>query len=175
MSLNQEISKVYIASDHAGFVLKQFITASLTEYGYTVEDLGAYSFSPEDDYPDFITPCAQRVAQENTSGSEAAASVLGIIIGGSGQGEAMAANRVKGARAAVFYGGAHAVGAVETEGTVATDTFDIVRLARIHNDANVLSLGARFLSKEESLHAVSLFLETEFSHSPRHIRRLKKF
>ncbi len=174
MSLNQEISKVYIASDHAGFVLKQFITESLTERGYTVEDLGAYSFSPEDDYPDFITPCAQRVAQENTSDS-AAASVLGIIIGGSGQGEAMAANRVKGARAAVFYGGAHAVGAVETEGTVATDTFDIVRLARLHNDANILSLGARFLSKEESLQAASLFLETEFSHLPRHIRRLKKF
>lgn len=175
MSLNQEISKVYIASDHAGFVLKQFITLSLTERGYSVEDLGAHSLSPEDDYPDFITPCAEKVAQESTGGGFAAASALGIIIGGSGQGEAMAANRVKGARASVFYGGVHAQGAVETEGTAATDAFDIVRLARLHNDANILSLGARFLSKEEALHAALLFLETKFSSSPRHIRRLKKF
>ncbi len=140
-----------------------------------MEDMGAQSFSPQDDYPDFITPCAQKIVQESVRGGDVTAHTFGIVIGGSGQGEAMAANRVDGARAAVFYGGVRAVNTVDVSGTVATDTLDIVRLARLHNDANILSLGARFLSEEEALRAVLLFLETEFSQDPRHARRLEKF
>lgn len=174
MSLNQETSKVYIASDHAGFALKQFLTASLMERGYSVQDMGAHELSPQDDYPDFITPCSQKVAQESMH-NDTTTHTFGIVIGGSGQGEAMAANRIVGARAAVFYGEAHALTTIDENDTAPTDTLDIVRLARLHNNANILSLGARFVSKETALRVVLLFLETEFSNAPRHTRRIEKF
>ena len=142
--------KIYFASDHAGFELKSMLIAYVKELGYAVEDCGAHSFHPEDDYPDFITPCAQKVVEENARG---------VIIGKSGEGEAMCANRVSGVRAAVFYGG----------------SLDIIQLAREHNDANVLSLGAQFITPEEAKDAVKQFLETSFSASSRHMRRLAKF
>ena len=86
--------KIYIASDHAGFVLKKALTEHIRTLGYEIQDMGAFSLDPEDDYPDFVTPLARKVAAEDARG---------IIVAGSGQGEAMCANRVPGIRAAVFY------------------------------------------------------------------------
>ncbi len=154
--------KVLFASDHAGFELKgkliEYVRTLRDAEGqeYDVEDCGAYELDPEDDYPTFITPCAEKLAGLVASGED---SVRAIILGGSGQGEAMAANRVSGIRTAVFYGGDLA----------------LVRLAREHNDANILSLGARFVLEEEAKEVVALFLATNFSHNPRHERRIKEF
>jgi ribose 5-phosphate isomerase B len=145
------MSKIFFASDHAGFELKEKLVAFVRGLGYEVEDMGAHAFNPEDDYPDFVTPLAQKVASDTTS--------FGIIIGKSGQGEAMCANRVKGIRAAVFYGG----------------SLEIVQLAREHNNANILSLGSHFLTEAEAREAVKRFLELPFSDYPRHARRLAKF
>lgn len=120
--------------------------------GHDVEDMDRKAHTPSDDYPDFIMPLAKRIAA--SGGRE-----VGIAVGHSGQGEAMAANRVRGVRAAVYYGG----------------VLEIVRLTRDHNDANILSLGAHFLTDHEATRAVSLWLETPFSGDPRHVRRLRKF
>ncbi len=159
--------KLYIASDHTGFGLKSELVSYVRMLGYEVEDMGAHELVPDDDYPDMITPAAERVA--------ATPDTLGIVIGGSGQGEAMAANRVKGARCALFYGQAKAVGAIDAEGAPALDGYDIVRLAREHNDANVLSLAARFVDLETAKDAVRIFIETPFSGLERHARRIGKF
>ncbi len=158
---------VYFAADHAGFDLKRALLAHVRTLGHEVEDLGAQVLDPDDDYPDFITPLAGRVAAEPAA--------RGIIIGGSGQGEAMAANRVKGARAAVFYGPARVTAALEIEGGQSEDAYDAIRLSRRHNDANILSLGARFVSGGEADEAVRIFLETPFGGGERHLRRLAKF
>ena len=141
--------KIYLASDHAGFPLKQKLAEFLSGLGHEVVDKGPYELNETDDYPDFMTPVAKLVKEDGC---------MGIIMGGSGQGEAMVANRINGVRSAVYYGG----------------TFDIVRLSREHNDANILSLGARFLSEDEAKKAVKLFIETPFSKEERHIRRIKK-
>ena len=160
--------KVFIASDHTGFLLKQSLIEHIRDsLAYEVEDMGALELDPDDDYPDMVLPCAEKVA--TTPGS------LGIVIGGSGQGEAMVANRVKGARAAVYYGNAAAIGPVDAEGAPALDGYDIVRLARAHNDANVLSLGSRFVSEDDAKEAVRIFLESPFSGNERHVRRIGKF
>lgn len=142
--------KIFIGTDHAGFELKQKLVLYLEELGYEVEDMGANVFNKEDDYPDFISPTAEAVSKDTQS--------KGIILGGSGQGEAIVANRIKGIRAVVYYGG----------------EFDIVRLSREHNDANVLSFGARFVDEKEAKEAVKLWLETDFSAEERHLRRIKK-
>lgn len=146
---------IYLGTDHAGFVLKEKVKAFLENAGYTVGDMGAYTEDPNDDYPDFITAAAQAVTNDLIRGVDS----KGIIFGGSGQGEAMAANRVDGVRAAVYYGGPK----------------DIITLSRQHNDANMLSLGARFVSEEDALAAVKLWLETPFSNEERHKRRILKF
>ena len=143
---------VYLAVDHAGFALKENIKKLLVDSGYEIKDFGAFKLDPEDDYPDFVKLVAEAVAKDPKRSR-------GIVLGGSGQGEAMAANRYKGVRAAVYYGGPQ----------------DIVKLSREHNNANVLSLGARFISEQEALAAVKLWLETPFSTEPRHARRLEKF
>ncbi|PIQ35850.1 MAG: ribose-5-phosphate isomerase [Candidatus Yonathbacteria bacterium CG17_big_fil_post_rev_8_21_14_2_50_43_9] len=142
--------RIYIGTDHAGFELKEKLVVFLRELGHDVEDMGAHSFEALDDYPDFIRPVAEAVAHDPQS--------RGIILGGSGQGEAMCANRVKGARAAVYYGGA----------------VDIVVLSREHNDANILSLGARFVETEEAKEVVRVWLETPFSGAEKHARRIAK-
>lgn len=142
--------KIYIASDHAGFELKKALMDHLRSKSIEVEDCGAFGFDPDDDYPDFIYPCSQKVASDFGS--------LGIVIGASGQGEAIVANKVKGARAALYYGG----------------NLDIIRKSKTHNDANVLSLGANFLSEEEAKEAVDLWLNTYFSGEERHERRIRK-
>lgn len=142
--------RIYIGTDHAGFELKESLVAFLRAEGHEVEDFGAHSFEALDDYPDFIRPVAEAVAHDKES--------RGIILGGSGQGEAMCANRVKGARAAVYYGGA----------------VDIVVLSREHNDANILSLGARFIEEDEAKEVTRVWLATPFSCDERHARRIQK-
>ncbi|MBI4089032.1 RpiB/LacA/LacB family sugar-phosphate isomerase [Candidatus Kaiserbacteria bacterium] len=159
--------KVFFAADHAGFALKNALIEHVRTRGYDVEDLGASSLDPDDDYPDFMTPLARRVAKEPDT--------CGIIIGGSGQGEAMCANRVAGVRAAVFYGPMRVTAALDIEGGHSEDGYDAVRLPRRHNDANVLAIGARFVSGDEADKAVRIFLDTPFSGAPRHARRLAKF
>ena len=144
------MQKIYLASDHAGYELKEALTPFLRERGFEIEDLGPHTFDQSDDYPDYLFLLAGKVAQNKGS--------FGIGIGGTGQGEAMAANRVKWVRAAVYYGGLE----------------DIIKLSREHNDANVLCLGARFLSAEEAQSAVELWLSTPFSGEERHLRRIKK-
>lgn len=153
--------QIFIAADHAGFPLKESVKKHLTEIGHTIEDLGAPTLDVADDYPDFIVPCAQKVVA--TPGS------IGIIIGGSGQGEAMAANRVPGVRAAVYYGN---VGQTQTDAS--GRSLDIIRSVREHQDANVLSIGARFITEQEADNAIHLFLETPFLGDERHKRRIAK-
>ena len=150
--------KIYIGADHAGFDLKNVLIDFLTERGHEVTDRGAYTLDLEDDYPDFIIPVARAVADGIAE--------RGIIIGGSGQGEAITANRFANVRAVVFNGQY-----IPTDGRVAPN--EIV-LSREHNDANILSLGARFLSIDEAKNATLLWLETAFSGEERHVRRLKK-
>lgn len=142
--------KIFLGSDHAGFELKEKIKKFLEDKGFEVEDKGAYELNPEDDYPDFILPVAEEVSKNLEN-------VRGIILGGSGQGEAMAANKIKDVRAAIFYGGPE----------------EIVKLSREHNNSNILSLGARFLNESEALKAVEIWLEAKFE-GGRHERRLKK-
>ncbi len=160
--------KIFIGTDHAGFELKEKLKVYLTELGlgYEVVDKGAFSFNKDDDYPDFIKPVAEAVAGQKGS--------FGIILGGSGQGEAMSANRASGVRAAVFYGEAVAEGAVDADGKKSNDSYEIVKLARMHNDANILSLSSRFLSEDQAKFATEIFLKTKFSGDERHIRRIKK-
>ncbi|MBI2120411.1 MAG: RpiB/LacA/LacB family sugar-phosphate isomerase [Parcubacteria group bacterium] len=142
--------KIYIGTDHAGFELKQKLVPFLQSLGHEVIDLGAHKYDEDDDYPDFIAPVAKMVSADAT--------VRGIILGGSGQGEAMLANKFPHIRAGVYYGG-HP---------------DIIRVSREHNDANILSLGARFLNESEGREAVETWLATPFSGEERHKRRLKK-
>ena len=142
--------KIYFGSDHAGFDLKSTLIEHVRTLGHEVEDLGPYEYTDGDDYPDYIIPVAKSVAEDPES--------LGIVIGGSGQGEAMAANKVEGIRAAVYYGG----------------SFDIPHLAREHNNANILSIGARFIVEDEAHQAVEIFHKTPFSEDERHVRRLSK-
>ena len=159
--------KVYFAADHAGFNLKNALVQHVRTLGYEAVDLGARELDPQDDYPDHALMLARAVA--NDEGSR------GILACGTGEGEAMAANRINGIRASVFYGPRRATEALNIEGEHSKDGFDIVRLARRHNNANILALGARFVSGTEADEAVRIFLETPFSDSPRHARRLAKF
>ncbi len=143
---------IFIASDHAGFKLKEELKKYLAELGHQVKDFGNSVYDENDDYPDFILPLAEEIAKDPENSR-------GIVLGGSGQGEAMAANRISGCRAVVYYGGSD----------------KIITLSREHNNANILSLGARFLSEDEAKAAVKLWLETPFSGEERHARRIKKF
>jgi ribose 5-phosphate isomerase B len=141
---------IYLASDHAGFELKKKLKEFLGEEGYEFEDVGPFTFDKLDDYPDFIIPAAEKVAKHPDN--------KGIILGGTGQGEAIAANKVKGIRAAVFYGSRK----------------EIVELSREHNNANILSLGARFLTDNEAKESVKTWLEASYSNDKRHSRRISK-
>ena len=140
--------KIYIGADHGGFELKENLKLYIQNLGLEVVDLGALTLNPEDDYPDFIFPVSQNVAQEEGS--------LGIVIGRSGNGEAIAANKVKGIRAAVC------------------TNIEMAKKAREHNDTNVLSLGADYVSDDEAKEIVKVFLETDFSREERHKRRIEK-
>ena len=139
---------IVLATDHAGFELKEHVKRFLTEKGYDIKDFGALEYDGLDDYPDFILPAAKYISEHK---------LIGIIFGGSGQGEAMAANRIKGIRAAVFYNGPN----------------EIVELSRLHNNANILSIGARFVSNQEVEKVIELWLSTDFEEG-RHEKRINK-
>lgn len=141
---------IYIGSDHAGYELKEKLKAYIQSLNIEVVDKGAFNLDNEDDYPDFIVPVAEEVAKDSES--------LGIILGGSGQGEQISANKVDGVRAIEFYGG----------------NLEIVKLGREHNNANILSLGARFITEDEAKNAIILFMNTPFTNDERHIRRINK-
>lgn len=142
--------KVHLATDHAGFELKEKIKAFLEKEGHEVKDCGAYQYDKEDDYPDFISKAAEAISKNPEERA--------IIFGGSGQGEAIAANKFPNVRAAVYYGKAE----------------EMPVLTRQHNDSNILSLGARFLTETEATASVKLFLQTPFSEDSRHSRRIEK-
>ena len=141
--------KIYIASDHAGFEMKRDLISYLSER-FEVVDCGPENYVHEDDYPDYISIVADKVSKESRA--------AGIVIGYSGQGEAIVANRFPHVRCAVFYGGPK----------------HVITLSREHNDANILSLGANFLVNDEARRAVDLFLGTKFSEDERHVRRIEK-
>lgn len=143
--------KIFLASDHAGFEMKNHLVEFLNGHGYTAIDKGAFSLDENDDYPDYVNLVAEEILKDPNGAK-------GIILGGSGQGEAIAVNRFKGIRAIVYYGGNE----------------KIIELGREHNNSNILSLGARFITNEEAEKAVKLWLEKEFSKEERHIRRLTK-
>jgi ribose 5-phosphate isomerase B len=138
--------RVHMGSDHAGFELKNFLVQSLTDDGHEVVDHGPTSYDAEDDYPEYCIPAAEAVVGDPGS--------LGIVIGGSGNGEQIAANKVRGTRAALAY------------------SVDTARLAREHNNANVMAIGARMHSQQEAWELVQVFLATSFSGDPRHARRI---
>jgi ribose 5-phosphate isomerase B len=150
MEIGNSKLKIFFAADHAGFEMKNALMEYVKELGYETEDCGAYELNLEDDYPEFIKKAAQKVS-ENSENNKA------IILGGSGQGEAIVANRFQNIRATVFYGGPKY----------------IITLSREHNDANILSLGAKFISLDEAKEAVKLWLETAFSGEERHQRRIE--
>ena len=158
---------IYLAADHAGFALKEKAKKFLIESGHEVTDCGAHKLVAGDDYPVYMGKAAEAVADDPGS--------RGIIFGGSGQGEAMVANRTPGVRAAVFYGPEVAKAAVDAEGRQSADPFEILKLERAHNDSNMLSIGARFVSEVDALKAIQIWLATPFSRSERHERRIKEF
>jgi ribose 5-phosphate isomerase B len=143
---------IYFATDHAGFELKnELLTYVRDVLAYQVEDMGAHAYDKDDDYPDYIRKAAERVSLDQ--GTSRA-----LIFGGSGQGEAMCANRFPHVRATAY----------------CHHDLDIVRLSREHNDANILSFGARFISLDDAKEAVRVWLTTSFSEDARHTRRIKK-
>src|SRR3989338_175430 len=153
---------IYLAADHRGFELKEKIKVWLKEWGHEYEDMGAFEFNKDDDYPDFIRKVAEAVANDPERSR-------GIILGGSGQGEAMVANRFKSVRAAVYYGPA-ARAQTDSSGTV----LDMLSSTRMHNNANMLSLAGRFLTDEEIKNTVKVWLPAPFSGEERHARRIKQ-
>lgn len=159
--------KIYIGTDHVGYEFKNKLIIHLKSIGHDVEDKGAFVFDKNDDYPDFITPVAKAVAKDSVS--------IGIILGGSGQGEAMCANRIKGVRAMVFYGTKKAVLPVDITGRESINIFETISLSREHDCANVISLGMRFISEDEAIFAIELFINTKCTTVNRHIRRINKF
>jgi len=139
--------RVYLGSDHAGFELKARLVQWLIEAGHEPVDCGPASYQPDDDYPVYVMRAATSAVADPGS--------LGIVIGGSGNGEQIASNKVRGVRAALAW------------------SAETARLARQHNDANVLSLGAREYSIEDAVGFAKVFVETPFSGAPRHARRLE--
>ncbi len=138
--------RVYLGSDHAGFELKGRLIEWLRQAGHEPVDCGPASYNEDDDYPPYVMRAASSAVADPGS--------LGIVIGGSGNGEQIASNKIPGVRAALAF------------------SDETASLARLHNDANVLSLGARMYSADEALGFAKVFVQTEFSEAPRHVRRL---
>ena len=139
--------KILLASDHAGFELKNKIFQFLKDESFEVEDMGAHILDKNDDYPKIILPVAMRIVADH--------SIKAIIFGKSGQGEAIICNRLPGIRAVVYYG----------------KNPEVLKLSREHNDANILSIGASFIEEDEAREAIKLWISTPFSEDQRHIRR----
>jgi ribose 5-phosphate isomerase B len=144
--------RIHIATDHAGLDLSHFLIRELTKQGHEVFDHGPTSYDPLDDYPSFCINAALAVVADQQAGVQA----LGIVLGGSGNGEQIAANKVRGIRAALAW----------NESTA--------KLAREHNDANVIAVGARQHTQDEVLHLIELFIAEPFSQDERHVRRIGK-
>ena len=140
--------RIHIGSDHAGLDFKNELITHLVVNGHDVTDHGPYEYDALDDYPDFCIPCAEAVAKDSTS--------LGIVLGGSGNGEQIAANKVKGVRAALVW-------SIET-----------AKLAREHNNANVISLGQRLHDADFVKQLIDTFIATKFPGDERHVRRIDK-
>lgn len=158
--------RIAITTDHAGFDALQLLDAYIVSLGHETVNFGPKTHDIDDDYPDFMFGAARAVSEGQCE--------VGIILGGSGQGEAMAANRQKGVRCALFYGPVVAKTAIDAEGNLSSDPYEIIKLSRQHNNANILSLSGRFLSLEEMKNAVKIWLETPFSGIERHARRIQK-
>jgi ribose 5-phosphate isomerase B len=144
--------RIHIATDHAGMELSAFLVGELTKLGHELVDHGPKVYDALDDYPGFCIAAAEAVVTDQSKGIEA----LGIVLGGSGNGEQIAANKVAGVRAALIWNA------------------DTAALARDHNDANVCALGARQHSQEEVLELVKIFVAKDFSNDERHVRRIGK-
>ena len=140
--------KIHLGCDHAGFEVKEKLVSYLKEKNHEVIDHGAYVYDAQDDYPLFCFLAAQNTAEDENS--------LGIVLGGSGNGEQIAANKIKGVRAALAWNA------------------EIAKLAREHNNANVIGIGARQHSFEQITEIVDAFINTNFSNDERHIRRINK-
>lgn len=143
--------KLYLGCDHGGYEYKEALKKHLAESGHEVVDCGAEFLNKEDDYPDFVAPVARKVSQ--SGGKE-----RGVLLGRSGQGEAMLANSFMNVRAAVYYG----------------HDLDVAIQSRLHNDSNILSLGAQFMDFDEARRAVDAWLNAPFSDDPRYQRRIEK-
>ena len=156
--------KVYFAGDHAGFEMKKELIAFVKTLGHVVEDLGPLEPKAGDDYPDYVIPLAKKVAERSkrsdlgTGERSDLKETRGIVVAGSGQGEIIAMNRIRGARAALF----------------CPCNLELIKASRDHNDSNIFAIGARFCTEEQAKEAVNLWLETPFSNDERHIRRLRK-
>jgi ribose 5-phosphate isomerase B len=140
--------RIHIGSDHAGLEFKNELITHLVMNGHDVTDHGPYEYDALDDYPDFCIPCAEAVAKDSTS--------VGIVLGGSGNGEQISANKVKGIRAALVW------------------SLETAKLAREHNNANVISVGQRQHTAQEVKDFIDLFLTTKFPGDERHVRRIQK-
>lgn len=140
--------KIYLATDHAAFELKEYVKKELTSGGYDIEDCGAFQFDPHDDYPDLIKIAAQKVSGNPDS--------FGVVFGKSGTGEAVVANKIRGIRAVVAF------------------NEENVKLSREHNNANIISLGSQFVTNEQAIMLIKLFLNTAFTNEERHLRRIEK-
>jgi len=150
--------KIFIGTDHAGYVLKEKLVSFLKLQGHEVIDKGAFEYNEDDDYPDFVIPVAKEVSKDPEG-------VRGIILGGTGEGEAIVANKFPHVRAVVDYGKAEAI---------VDDESNIIIRSRQHNNSNILSLGARYFTEENMMEDINLWLNTPFSGNERHVRRLAK-
>jgi ribose 5-phosphate isomerase B len=144
--------RIHIATDHAGMELSAFLVSELTKQGHELVDHGPKIYDALDDYPGFCIAAAQAVVKDQSNGIQA----LGIVLGGSGNGEQIAANKVAGIRAALIW------------------NRDTASLARDHNDANVAAVGARQHSNQEVLELIEIFIGKDFSNDERHVRRISK-
>lgn len=140
--------KIYLATDHAAFELKEYVKNELANGGYDVEDCGALQFDPHDDYPDLIKIAALKVSGDPGS--------FGVVFGKSGAGEAIVANKINGVRAVIAF------------------NEENVRLSREHNNANVISIGSQFVTNEQAIMLIKLFINTAFTNEERHLRRIEK-
>ena len=158
--------KIALSTDHAGFERLKTLKAGLEMLGYECVDYGPKELNSGDDYPDFIGPAARAVARGECE--------VGIIFGGSGQGEAMAANRQTYVRCTVWYGPMLAVEPINAEGDLSTDPYEILKLSKEHNNANMLSIAGRFVSDAETIKVAVLWLNHTFGGDERHQRRNNK-
>jgi ribose 5-phosphate isomerase B len=150
--------KIFIGTDHAGFTLKEKLVSSLKAQGHDVVDKGAFEYDENDDFPDFTIPVAEEVSK-NPNGAK------GIILGATGEAEAIVANKFPHTRAVVYYGNTQ---------SVVDDEADVLVRSRAHHDTNILILGVRYLTEDSMLNAINSWLNTPFSGEEKYVRRNAK-